>query len=536
MIKVQEDVAERIKICELSEKKVGDSIEANVTFVYNGKSVEHSLLTKDNIPYVICHATQVTNEGLLNKYWVLQEGKVISSIYGSADIAPAWVKENTTENKVTKEEGKGLSTCDYTKEEKAKLAKLPSSLSNGEGEESLVQDTCVAEGSYAIATGNATQAMGDFSSATGDSTIAAGEGSHAEGANTSARGKHSHSEGLKVTTVGMAAHAEGYNTIAEHDYSHAEGYQTLARGKGSHVEGITGNYLCTQVRGDNDHLFLVPIVKEGGSTTEYFYSDSVAAKEIMENTRSGNTDYRDAWACGNIYFYESWDKCKDDDSDDPSSLIYAKDIYRNWKPTSVTISGDKGIEFIPNDVATTDIEKQLATYAKSYPFARIYLNSLTRKAADGAHVEGVSTIATDDGAHAEGFANIANGYASHAEGYDNINYGEQSHIEGENNLIIAGVTAAHVEGDSNVAIDEHTHVEGVGCMAIGANSHAAGYRAIAGNNSFSHNGITFCAESVTFGLALEDLVCSLTFENVLNDVVMVLAVPDEIIDIAYDDS
>lgn len=139
--------------------------------------------------------------------------------------------------KVDKILGKGLSTNDYTTEEKTKLASISANASDvgqlypnsNHGEIFNDYKNNVASGDYSHAEGIGTTASGPASHAEGNSTTSSSPGTHAEGGNT--------------TASGICSHAEGYTTIASGRYSHTEGMGTSATGECSHSEGL-GTWAC----------------------------------------------------------------------------------------------------------------------------------------------------------------------------------------------------------------------------------------------------------------------------------------------------
>lgn len=116
--------------------------------------------------------------------------------------------------------------------------------------------------------------------------IASGKYSHAENYNTTAKGSYSHAEGYGTLASGAASHAEGYNTKATARYAHAEGAATIASGSNSHAEGngavSSGHYShaegnATTSSGGYSHA-------EGNYTTA---SETFAHAEGSNTTASG---------------------------------------------------------------------------------------------------------------------------------------------------------------------------------------------------------------------------------------------------------
>lgn len=183
------------------------------------------------------------------------------------------IKTELESKKVDKTAGKGLSSNDYTDEEKSKLAALPEKdvLDNALDSYALKADTVgkktedggeifnnydglfinQASGDHSHAEGAGVSAGGTFSHAEGKGSNASGKSAHAEGSLTAAFGDYSHSEGDNTTAEGEAshaegrysrakgpcAHAEGFETESVADFSHSEGYYTKANGIYSHVQG-----------------------------------------------------------------------------------------------------------------------------------------------------------------------------------------------------------------------------------------------------------------------------------------------------------
>lgn len=182
--------------------------------------------------------------------------------------------ETQLSNKVDKVTGKGLSSNDYTAEEKTKLSELPSKteldtdLSGKEDSANkvttldenstdtqypsakAVYDELVKKLNANEAVGKKTERVGEvfndyinneassnFSHAEGYKTTANSECSHAEGENTIASNTCSHAEGNRSTASGNCSHAENLRTQANGSCSHAEGESTIANGIDQHVQG-----------------------------------------------------------------------------------------------------------------------------------------------------------------------------------------------------------------------------------------------------------------------------------------------------------
>ena len=97
----------------------------------------------------------------------------------------------------------------------------------------------------------------------------------------------------------------------------------------------------------------------------------------------------------------------------------------------------------------------------------------TQAIASMAHAEGLSTIASGGKSHAEGHSTTASGPNAHAEGYSTTASGENTHAEG--NSTTASSQAAHAEGHSTEASGYASHSEGASTIASGSYSHTEGF-------------------------------------------------------------
>lgn len=106
-------------------------------------------------------------------------------------------------------------------------------------------------------------------------------------------------------------------------------------------------------------------------------------------------------------------------------------------------------------------------------------------AAQNAHAEGTSN-ATSDGAHAEGVHTLASGWSSHSEGSTTTASGSYSHAEGYNTEATGYMS--HAQGNSTTASGNISHAEGTDTVSAGENSHASGIGARATRTGeFAHS-------------------------------------------------
>ena len=161
----------------------------------------------------------------------------ISSHEDSAAAMNSAIQANTTAitGKVDKETGKGLSTNDYTTEEKTKLASISANASDvGQ----LYPNSNHGEifNNYENSA-RPNVASGDYSHAEGGNNTASGTYSHVEGAGNTVSGNYSHAEGGNNTASGTYSHVEGYDNEVSGNYSHVEGEYTIAASDTQHVQG-----------------------------------------------------------------------------------------------------------------------------------------------------------------------------------------------------------------------------------------------------------------------------------------------------------
>jgi hypothetical protein len=213
-------------------------------------------------------------------------------------------------NKVDKVEGMGLSSNDFTTEEKEKLAGVATNLANGSAVGSVRSIGASAESD--------TYVMGQYAFAEGNRTKSSGNYSHSEGYGSEASGTYSHSEGIATKAQGFASHAEGNSTVSSGSYAHSEGFQTLSNGKSSHTEGhctvstasSSNNAIGQHVQGrfnleDTDGVYAHIVGNgKGNNNTTYDYRSNAHTVDW-----SGN-----AWYQGDIYIGSTSGTNKDEGS------------------------------------------------------------------------------------------------------------------------------------------------------------------------------------------------------------------------------
>ena len=322
--------------------------------------------------------------------------------------------------KVDAVDGKGLSTEDYTTEEKNTLSNL----------NVLVGDTAVSEqiseatqgfvvdlstsGKYLTYTfangGSGSVGMIGKAGSSTDSEI------FNDYTNNSAVGKYSHVEGYKNATGNYAAHAEGGETKANGQYSHSEGYGTTADEDCSHAEGSV-----TVASGNASHA-------EGQGSVA---SGQCAHAEGYNATAMGNSSHAEGRGSNDV-------------------------------PTDITISTS-------NDVIIDAWETTKFNLAKDDQCHTEGNNTLALDSCD--HAEGYQTIASGGYSHSEGYQTKALRIATHAEGYNTTANGAYSHVEGVGTL--ASGSNQHVQGKYNIedVTSDYAHIVGNGTSSARSNAH-----------------------------------------------------------------
>lgn len=193
----------------------------------------------------------------------------------------------------------------------------------------------------------------------------------AEGRSNIAAGQFSHVEGYGNISTGRYSHAEGFGTLSGYN-SHAEGEGTKAIGFSSHAEGLN-----TRATGYNAHA-------EGSGSKALGAS---AHAEGINTTASGA--YSHAQGNGSV---ASGERAHAEGFGTQS--IYADTHAEGFRTTAGRLGGGQG-----------------------------------------AHAEGINTVASGKAAHAEGYDVVANGAQSHAEGFGTKAISRSQHVQGEYNEI-----------------------------------------------------------------------------------------------------
>ena len=265
-----------------------------------------------------------------------------------------------------------------------------------------------------------------------------------------------HAEGGSVHAIAKYSHAEGRGSIAEGRYAHAEGNITTAGGVGAHAEGMYSKALGNRSHAEGERTYAL----EAGCHAEGYDTSAYGMYSHTEGYQT-KADGRESHAEGYLTIATGVG------SHAEGSHGYALSDYAHAE----------GVSCIASAVA--------------------------------AHTEGYQTSALNEvAAHAEGAYTKASGNSSHAEGYYSITQNRASHAEGYQTSAIA--QAAHAEGVQTEANGSGAHAEGgavlgttpyKGGTAIGAGSHAGGYKTLAkGNWSYAGGEQTSAIGRCTFAI------------------------------------
>lgn len=339
--------------------------------------------------------------------------------------------------KVDKEEGKGLSSNDFTAEEKEKLAQLDpeagiKNLVDGQVNGSIRSITSAEESEE--------YSLGKGAVALGESTKASGSCSFAEGEGTQADGSFSHAEGYYTKASGTYSHTEGYNTQANKDYSHAEGYYTKANGYYSHAEGRD-----SETYGDWSHA-------EGYSAKAY---NRASHAEGYRTISAGSYSHAEGEGDNTSYTVVLTS------TEDPTIISYQALSYPLHFLGGVFIYSSDAHSGHPTPCKIIEVNTQEQTFkVESAPY-HTFSNERVNIYQYGAfgrdsHAEGYNTLASGDYSHAEGSLTKALGYDSHAEGVYTIANADSQHVQGKYNINDEEKIYAHILGNG-VSVDARSN-------------------------------------------------------------------------------
>ena len=437
---------------------------------------------------------------------------------------------NQIASKVDKVDGKGLSSNDYTNDEKNKLADIEagankttvdtalSTTSTNPVQNKVVTDAMVgkkttgtiytidgiditagtgaeifnnytnnkATGNYSHAEGYYTKATGNYSHVEGNSTTASGENSHAEGNSTKASAFSSHAEGQSTTASGKSSHAEGSYTIATEASQHVQGKWNLPKFYKEHSYSTSSsiNLSTSKFYQSNSYTFDKILGK-------YTLNNPIETTKPVEDISKYTYLLVDSGS--NTIMYSNITNIVID-STDSNKVTFNCTLHGiiAFSNTYAHIVGNGTAESTRSNAHTLDWS------GNAWFAGEVYVGSTSGKDKDSGSVKlakssevvGKKTtgnIYTIDGVSVtagEGaeifnnyYFNIASGNYSHAEGDYATATGTNSHAEG--NSTTASGNTSHAEGYYTTASGQFSHAEGGNTIASNENSHAEGRKTIA---------------------------------------------------------
>ena len=266
-----------------------------------------------------------TNKGLSSNDYTTDEKNKLSGIEAGANkyTHPAYTAKSAGLYKVTVDSTGHVSDATGVKKSDITALGIPGStvIRNGAGTDSVIIGNCGAEapGNYSTAIGSQAKSTGEISFAKGENSIASGRTSSAEGLKTKAAGNYSHSQGVRTTALGYASHVEGSSEDeASEDYTPTTDNNTilsawntkafaLAKGYASHCEGDSCLALGDYSHAEGYQTITSGIYAHAGGV----YTDAAAFQHVIG---CYSKKYAGRYTAGSIYVGAS--------GTDPATIFY----------------------------------------------------------------------------------------------------------------------------------------------------------------------------------------------------------------------
>ena len=258
-------------------------------------------------------------------------------------------------------------------------------------------------------------------------------------------------QGMASAASAEAAHAEGYRAWAEGYASHAEGYDTRASGDYSHAEGED-----TTTWGMSSHA-------EGYGTVASGYHQHVQGRYNIADVHS---IYADIIGAGDSIYKRVNISTTDWDGNMWVAGKYSQEgTPADDKDLTTKLYVDTNIQEV-----STSLDGKIVVFPSYYedgtvvPYAAKQGLSCSATG-EGSHAEGSYAVSSGLFSHAEGWFCEAGGVSAHAEGYETVSNGYASHSEG--NGTIANGNYQHAQGQFNIMDIEgkYAHIVGGGTDA-----------------------------------------------------------------------
>ena len=404
------------------------------------------------------------------------------------------VFEEAIEDKVSKEDGKGLSEANYTAAEKTKLRNIEENATHTVVDDSFVDNSTNPVQSKVVkaeldkkvsAVPGKGLSTNDYTTAEKEKLSGIAPGANKTIVDSTLNGESTNPVQNKVVKAALDALAVSDVFVVNADIGIFDIDQAAVSNIDKTVDEViaalsakksvlmfirnkysTGSYYVATVsdyslfsityRGFVDYSgtlsLLVIEQKADGVTTElkpqYVYSGTgsyAVSLNSLFNTASG------LWALAGGYETEA----KGSYATAFGNATTALGTYSNTRGFKTTAAGSAATaEGYSSNHANTKLPG-LTNSTSPYDVADAYDSSFMIAFGTGAHAEGIDTCAVGTGAHAEGDSTAALEAGTHSEGYKTEAWGYYSHAEGK--FAVASGEAAHAEGCYTEAKGDYSH-------------------------------------------------------------------------------
>ena len=441
--------------------------------------------------------------------------EVATAIKENQDVADAL--QSAIGNKVDKEEGKGLSSNDFTDEEKEKLASLSENGSLTDEEKALLASienkVDIAQGAENAGKILSVDEEGNVSLNTAPEMMAIAYDEEEQILEFTSKSQLPGNVGVdtSLSTSGDAADAKvvgdrlkALEEMLENGVGIVEETQADWNQNDPEALDYVKNRPC-YFKEPIENTLLTDFGFTGNQGTAYLDLDSLTIGRTYKVVFDGVT--YDNLVCEEANGLPSIGATSQANSNYPFivGVSNGQAMIRAMQNTSHTITV---IEYLDNVQA---LDERFIPYVAgrkvegtNYPFYDEYTDSTSYNLAEvGTEIfnDYANNMAIWQYAHAEGNQTVAHGRQSHAEGLETKAIGDNSHSEGA--MTTARGAASHAEGEVTHAIGDASHVEGYFTTARGFVQHVQGafniedtderYLHIVGNGSYNEDdqGATF---------------------------------------------
>lgn len=527
-----EDTAQLFFDTAIERKEIGSP--TTVKYTEQVLTNEQKVQARDNIGAIDIQTVDTKIAALVDS--APDDLKTLNELANALGDDPNFATTVATEigKKVDKVEGKGLSTNDFTNEEKSKLDAMPSPFIVatigyvGEMTENKV-DKVDGKG---LSTNDFTdgykkkldnEMVGKITEAAGAEIFndyknnqAVSRNSHAEGVNTKAGTRAFKIIALDGTIGGIGIYTldSGEGVQVGMTYSAVTSFAAYNNGKITAVNGnviTVNNYPGHPLNTATDdpsnfnmyNLFIIVDHPELGTVDAGFNAHTEGNNTFAAQVDT-HAEGRNTRALGEYAHTEGIDTQAGHISHAEGNGSQALGDHSHAEGYQTKAIGScshaEGVK-----TAIRDVTDQVVLSKFRVPES--HRSDIWNKGT-GAHVEGQETVASSNAAHAEGNTTYAIGSCSHSEGHLTLAAGHQAHAEGseteatgnsshaEGHKTIAEGASSHSEGSVTQALKDYSHAQGQKTIASGKHSHAEGYWTIASGEQSHAGGNQTSAEGV----------------------------------------